>query len=261
MSDEMKHVDKRIVRTIAKFSSFKLELHVLLTQPDGKPGVIDWEREVSSLWTEHNYYIDSSAFLIIKNTSKNSDKDIDWRKRSLYMTSRTQHIFVKAFDDMLKILYDETNDPFYQEHGHLKTYTPEENQIVFVDSVGDDNVFELRPAVITDKDNVEYEGAALSINTSTNTGGLVLDELEAIRDILSKIDLFLYSQSLLNFYYLYKKKVESEHVVVKNQETRTTKKKLFSIQDLEESNKREERMTSVEMKNDDVFMGLEGEII
>ena len=259
MSDDIKHIDKRIVRTIAKFSSFKLEIHVLLTQTDGKPGVFDWEREVNSMWTEHNYYIENMAFLVIKNTSKNSDKDIDWRKRSLYMTSRTQHIFVKAFDDMLKILYDEDHDPFYQEQGHLRTYTPEDNQIVFVDNVGDDNVFELRPAVITDKDNVEYEGAALSINTSTNTGGLVLDELEAFRDILSRMDLFLYSQSLLNFYYLYKKKVESENILVKNRETRVMKKKLFSIQDLEP--KGEERMSSVGIKNDDVFMGLEGEIV
>lgn len=260
MHDEIKHIDKKIVRTIARFTSFKLELNVSLLQPDGKSGVMDWERQVNSMWIEHSYYIENSVFLVIKNTSKNSDKDIDWRKRSLYMTSRTQPIFVKAFDDILRILYDEDHDPFYQEKGRLKTYTPEENQIVYVDNAGDDNIFELRPAVIVDKDNVEYEGAALSINTSENVGGLVLDELTAIRDILSKIDLFLYSQSLLNFYYIYRKKVEADHVVVKTQETRATKKRLFNPEDTEP--KGEERVTSTGFsRNNDPFMGLKGEII
>ena len=232
----------------------------LIQKKDGleKSIILDWSKEGSSNTMEHSYFIEDFAMLIIENTGKESPKDLDWRKKCLIVNPKNQHLYVKAFKDILKILYDEKNDPFYQKNGHLYTYALKNSQIIRVHNAGINNVFELKPAVIMDNDGIEYEGASLAINMTNNIGPLYLDELEAVYHTLEKLDIFLYSQALLNFYFAYKSKVVANQVTI--EKTRKKAKKLFGPKEDEERLEGFEVVKSTKIPNSDPFMGLEGDI-
>jgi len=251
-------VDKYITRTIANIGPLRLKMYVPLLQgKEDKPIITNWTREVNPNLTEHLYFVEGFACVSIDITDKNGiDNGLEWKKRGLTMTPKTQHIFVKAFQDILKILY--SGKIFYKENGHLKAYGLQKDQIVQVFNAGTDNIFELHPAIIRE-DEDEYEGATLFINSTTNYVSLVLDELHALARILDKIDIFTYSQSLINMYLAYKEKAIGEKVVIKQPERQ---KKLFTIQPrnmnpkLEGNEIVESKMPLPNKEDEDLFKGL-----
>lgn len=248
-----KHTDKRIVKTLAYFSSIKMDITIPLIQQDGAPVFVDWAKEVKPALFEHCYFVESQPLIIIKNISKNVDKELDWKKRSLYISTRTQTRFVKAFDDILRILYDEKNDPFYLDSGRLRTHTLTDDQIVYVDSVGDDNVFELRPSVDTE-DGKDFEGASLSINSSANSAFLYLDEIDAIRNIIKNTDIHVLASELMNMYFVYADKMAVGKVTYLNKDAKP-KRKLFVETEIPPD---QESVTDIGMSTDDPFSDLEG---
>lgn len=252
MKPKVQHINKRIVKTLAYFSSVKMDITVPLVQQDGKSVFVDWAKEVSPTLTEHCYFVEVQPYIIIKNISRNVDENLDWKQRSLYISTRTQARFVKAFDDILKILYDEKNDPFYLDEGRLKTHTLTDEQIVYVDSVGDNNVFELRPS-IDSEDEKDFEGASLSINSSANTAFLYLDEIEAIRFILKNISIPTIAVGLINLYFNYAEKVATGKVVYQTKDAKP-KRRLFVEDEIPPD---QESVTDIGMATDDSFSNLE----
>lgn len=254
--DDSFDIHKCITRTIATIGPFRLKMYVpLLKSQNNRPVVVDWTREIDGNGFEHSYFIEDYSMLVIENIGKTADKSLEWRKRSLHMMVKNQHIFIKAFKDILKILYQE-KDIFYMKDGHLHLYQLSEENIVQVFNAGPNNVFELRPSVIVDEDGEEYEGAILCINETTNFGPLVLDEIHAMAHILERIDIFLYSQALMNFYYSYVSKIEGNKVLIKREEK---KKKLFVPKmDNPPLDGVESVTPTVKESEENLFSGLEG---
>ena len=252
MKPKMQHINKRIVKTLAYFSSVKIDITVPLVQQDGKPVFVDWAKEVSPTLTEHCYFVEVQPYIIIKNISKNVDENLDWKQRSLYISTRTQTRFVKAFDDILKVLYDEKNDPFYLDEGRLKTHTLTDDQIVYVDSVGENNVFELRPTVDSE-DNKDYEGASLSINSAANSVFLYLDEIDAIRNIIKSTNISMLALQLLSLYFAQAEKVAVGKVVYQTRDAKP-KRRLFVEDEIPPD---QESVADIGMATDDPFSNLE----
>lgn len=122
------------------------------------------------------------------------------------MTNRNQHIIIKAFEQMKKIIY--RDDVFYTRDGLLFTYHIETDMIVKELGAGPNNNFVLYPVVITmEGEDRQYEGVRMYLNGSDIYTDLSIDEFEATLFMLKKIDIFTYSQSLINCYLLMKDKV------------------------------------------------------
>lgn len=254
--DENVDIAKYITRTIATIGSFRIKMYVpLFKSQENKSIITDWAKEVSPVITEHSYFIDDYAMVIIDNIGKGLDKSLEWRKQHLTMTQKNQYIFIKAFKDILKIMYQE-KDIFYMKDGKLHLYNLSDEDIVKVFNAGSNNVFELRPAVIVDDDGEEYEGASLCINATSNIGPLVLDEIHAMVHILERIDIFLYSQSLINFYYSYVSKADANKVLVKRPE----KKKLFVPKEEPPFEGEEKVESTIPIEEEDIFGGLGGDM-
>ena len=66
------------------------------------------------------------------------------------------------------------------------------------------------PTIVYDEDDNEYEGISLFINNSGNKVDLSIEELEATLYCLAKVDFFMYSQSIMN-YFIYYYKVDTDH--------------------------------------------------
>ena len=214
---EKVEVDKYITRTIATIGPLRFKMYVPLLQNNRgeKPIITNWAREVTVSLTEHLYFVEGFACVSIDIVSpQGKDSSLSWKKMGLTMTQKTQHMYVEAFNKILRIISG--NEVFYvdSDTGRLKLYQIDRNQIVQVTTAGDDNIFELRPAIITE-DEDEYVGAVIAINSTSNTAAMSIDEIRAIARLLDRIDIFTYSQGLINMYMLYKEKPIGENILVK----------------------------------------------
>ena len=116
----------------------------------------------------------------------------------------------------------------------------------------------MAPTVVVDiNDGKSYEGVQLSINRDEIYAELTLDEFEAMVHILEKIDLFVYSQELLNFYYGIKTKVEVEENPYAWTKRRTPSTSLFQQEPTRTNEERVEGTARV--KETDIMDNIPGE--
>lgn len=94
----------------------------------------------------------------------------------------------------------------------------------------------VRPAIIYDDTDTSYEGVVLHINKYDNFVELPIDAFEALLYTLEKVDLFVYSQQLLNYYMSCVKdqKVELKETTVETKTTVQKKQHVLFAPDQEE---------------------------
>ena len=115
---------------------------------------------------------------------------------------------------MIRNIYEK--DIFATSNGSIITYADEvQKSTITVNLPFSNSAFMIVPAVVYDDNGVSYEGANLFINNTSNSTGLTIEGLEALRDVISKVDFFLYSQSLVNYYIQYYKCSVDEPVATK----------------------------------------------
>ena len=150
--------------------------------------------------TEHSIYLEHFPFVVIEIKNKNLNF-LEPRARMVIMTPKTQPVIVKALKHFIKEVFYEREDVFFVREGKTELYSVTEDMITRVYNAGDKNNMLLEPVVITDQsDGTTYEGCRLYLNSSTNSVDLTVDQIESLYYTLSKIDIFMYSQALLNFY-------------------------------------------------------------
>lgn len=232
----MNEIDKAINRTILSIGQCRLTFAIILSDDDPNilgaqqnryhngPKLRDTSREVDNNTIHHNIELNYTPMVYIKANSK-----LFWdrgRKAMIIMTMRNQHIIVEAFRRMMRIMHE---DVFYMENGVLQRYALKEEWIVREYPSQKDS-FVLTPTLIKDEsDGRLYEGVNMLLNDSEIYIDFTFDEFMAVFNALSRIDLFLYSQSLLNFYIEYKKHVEIEHRETKI-DPMADRKALFTVE-------------------------------
>lgn len=192
---------KKITRTILNVQrNLVLKLHVkLISEENG---------EKHSFHNEYEYQgatyirIDSMPFMTLDII----DKESVWSKdKSIMITPNNIVHIVRAMERLLDAIY---GDEIFAVNAKdqvviYKDKADEYTQRLF--NIGMNQRLLIRPAKIYDHNEVEMEGVILIINTPDNVVELSIDAFESLVYNLKKIDMFTYSQLLLNYFMLQNK--------------------------------------------------------
>lgn len=151
---------------------------------------------------------------------------------------------VKGFKNVHKNVYD--GEIFAQnKQGQVVIYQDRARECTEHIRIGTQNIL-LQPAVVQDDSGLTYEGVILYINNMENFIELPIDWFDGIIRVLDKIDMFTYSQLLINFYMGFK---DNEKIMNETEVRTIPKAKKTST--LKGSD-------STLLKDDNTFEGLEG---
>jgi hypothetical protein len=146
---------------------------------------------------EGNKYLklDLQSFLTLELHDDNWSKD-----KTIIIDQKNIYHLIKGLKKMVDNLY--TNDIFVLNKNKQiviykdivekyteKIYNLKNNQRIII-----------KPAIIFDENQISYEGVVIYINKTENYVELPIDAFESLYYALSKVDLFTYSQELLNYY-------------------------------------------------------------
>ena len=201
----MKDVYKQISRTIINKLTIKM---MKITHKDDDSLFTD-RMVPKNEKTDHYLNLNYFPMVVIDFI----DRSIQWdRNMKIIMTSKNQHAILSGMKKMIKIIYD--TDIYYLLDGKLKMYSLEDKHVVKIFNAGNNNNIILMPSVVIDNDGKEYEGIRVMINKTMYSVDLSIDEFEALYFNLDRIDMFVYSQILLNYFITYMQKIEY-HIVDK----------------------------------------------
>lgn len=237
---------KRISR--AMFSVNKLFAKILIMLHDeNNTGFTDTAKTQSNEDVYHYLSLSYFAMVILEI----NDKNISWdRKARIIMTQKNQYQIISGIKKAIDTIYKE--GMYYYDNGTLCLSKITENDIVRIYNAGDSNKIVIVPNIVSDADTNQYEGVRIFVNDSTNSVDLTIDELETLYYNLSKIDLFLYSQGLINFYVSYLEK----GVIIEQAKDGKKSKSLFTVNPDIEKQSTVKVIGSTLKKDDDPFLGL-----
>lgn len=237
---------KKISRTILNIQkNLSLKLHVKLVSVDenGQTRLFHNEYEYEG----SNYIkIDNMPFM----TLDMREKDIEWDKsHSIMITPMNIVHVVKGMERLLEAIYGD--DVFAVDRNDkiviYKDMVEKHTEKIF--NLGMNQRLVLKPAIILDHNDTEMEGVLLYINKPENVVELSIDAFESLLYNLQKIDLFTYSQLLIN-YYVSQKNIDSRREPVERYKYTPPKREVFTTQ--ESSSKIQGNIK----RNIDVFDGL-----
>lgn len=170
----------------------------------------------------NNLYLklDTNVYLTLEIVSDEWSKD-----KTLLISQNNIQSIVSMIKKVIKDIYNE-NIFANKADGEIIAYKDMVDKFTRKISLyGTNQQILIRPGVIYDDNEVSYEGAILYINKFENKAELPIEMLEALYYTLSNIDLFTYSQLLLNYYISYYKKSD-ENLFADNKKTFTPKPKV-----------------------------------
>lgn len=185
MNNEM---PEKLSRTILSLKELNIKIHVKLTDN----------------FYFHNEYIyenkkytrlEPMVFLSIDLPKNESGFNPN---RGLTITEANIGVMIKRMNRLINNIYNEKifgmrDNEIIVYADAAKSYTekfilPKTNQVVV-----------LQPTVVYDENEISYEGIRMYFNVMENSIDLSIDEFESIIYTLSHIDLFQYSQLLINY--------------------------------------------------------------
>lgn len=176
----------KISRTITIIAGCKLEIVILI--PKDKELI---NKYIKKDGNDNLLYLNYNFSGIIGFTIPS--KEIT--NRYLALTEFRKSQFIILIEKMLKIISRE--EIYYKDaNGRLCIIENANNNIK--NQIGD-TIVALKPIVVYDsKNDLDYKGTRLFLNNTTCYTDLTNMELFSLYNILNKIDIFLYSQSLFN---------------------------------------------------------------
>lgn len=141
-------------------------------------------------------------------------KDEEWSKdKSVSINSATIYSVISAFNRIRQAFYE--TDPQKQ----IFAMTPENEVIIYekmaveyqetINHLGNNQFLLIRPAVVF-VDDTSYEGVRIFLNHTSNSVDLTVDQFEGLLYHITQINLFEYTQALVNFFIAYEGKVQQE---------------------------------------------------
>jgi len=146
-----------------------------------------------------NININSYLTLEVPKTTENQDYD---PSKSFLIGLGNIGNVVKKLKNVLNNIYKENifaiqNNNVIAYEDMVKKYTEQ----ITIPRLG--QALLIKPAVIYDENETSYEGVNIYVNNSNNIISLSIDEYENFVYVLEHIDLFSYSQMLLNYFIVY----------------------------------------------------------
>lgn len=188
----------KITRTLLTFKTMTMKLHVKL-KGDNDKFSFKYHNETEYL-SQRYLSLNPSVFLTIDVIDKENDYGFD-KSKSLIITQRSIFQLIMFFRRLVKSMY--TKDLFMTKGNEIIIHNDIANDVKELLQLSQNSVIGGIPAIIYDENEISYEGVHLFINKTANIIPLTFTELETVLYTLEKIDLFHYSQLLLNYYVSY----------------------------------------------------------
>lgn len=215
-------IDKISRVVIQPVKNLVLKVHVKLTSEKD-----DVKENYYSIYNFNggNYLkINVFPFLTLEITDNEWSKD-----KTIMITQSNLFQVVKSFKRLLSNIYN----------GNVFAINKQEEIVIYKDKVNEytEKIFNLgfnqrmiiSPAIVYDENDTSYEGVVLYMNITDNFITIPIDCFEALVYTLEKIDLFVYSQELLNFYMnLDNKQNVNQHVKYNNNNNDSNTKEFTS---------------------------------
>lgn len=198
-----------------------MKIHVeLLKEKEGK---VTNFHNVFTFGSKTYLRVDLQSFVTIEMT------DGEWSKdKSVLIDQRNMYQVIKGFEKSLENIY---NGDVFAVNKEGKTVIHKdsiEKNTVKIYNMGNSNRLILRPSIIYDNDDMTYEGVVLYINKTENYVELPIDAFEALYFTLKKVDLFVYSQALLNYYLGTLRAMQVENKIIDKPSTPRSRKNIFN---------------------------------
>lgn len=179
-----------ISRTILKYNNMVLKLIVKL-KDDNKLFIGEYNNN-----NKTSIVLNPNAYLSLYLNDEN-DKTFD-KSRGFMIGQGNIGIVIRAFKNVLRNMYKQ--DIFINQNNKIIIY--EDMAKKYSESVRIPNTtysLLIVPSVIYDENETTYEGVTIYINKLENMLPLAIDEFENLVYTLENIDIFTYSQLLINF--------------------------------------------------------------
>lgn len=149
--------------------------------------------------------------------------DEPWNSSKTFtINQRNLHNVMVGLQKMQRRLYAEDLDIFTvnkKEELFINNELAQQNAIVISDKLKQQFI-RIVPALVFDDADKSYEGVTMYINNPDNAVNIMIDAFDALVMAVSNIDLFVYSQMLVNYYVAYmaslNEAVEIEHAAAPN---------------------------------------------
>ena len=185
---------EKITRVIYAYGNLTIKLHVKILDDKNEP-----------LHTEYEYgkkkylKLDNFVYLTLDITESGQ-----WdQSKSIMITQYNMHVISSAINKVIKDIY---NGSMYamKKNGELIIYKDKVVECTQqVNIVSPPAALLIEPTIVYDDNEIGYEGVNLFINKRENVIQIPIHYLEALKYTLDKIDLFHYSQLLLNYFVSY----------------------------------------------------------
>lgn len=182
----------RVVFTPVRGCVLKMNVKLYSKGRDGK----NESYHQQYLYNDRTYLtLNPSAFLTLQLVSDEWSKD-----KAILINQHSIFSIINAFNRLKHAIY------------HHGIFAVKENQdiVIYADKaeehketinhIGNNQFLVAKAAIVYDDNEVSYEGVRLFINNSENTVDLPIDAFEALLYVLTKIDIYEYSQQMLNYY-------------------------------------------------------------
>ena len=187
---------QKITRSILAYGNLNIKLHVRVSAENLKYHNEFEFKEKKYLSLGNNVYI----------TMEINNKNEEWNSGNGVMLNQYNiHQVIKAMKKVIKSMYDE---PIFgkKKNGELVVYKDEaKKHIEQVNLLTTNGAILFEPGLIYDENDVTYEGRIIHINRTGNTASIPFEVFEGICYTLEKIDLFQYSQLIMNYFTIYYK--------------------------------------------------------
>lgn len=184
----------KITRIVTVIKKLTLKMHVELIK-DKPDGTSTHFYNVFTFGSKTYGRIDVHPYLTLEITD-----GTEWSKdKNILLDARTIYNLIRGIEKSLKMIYD--GNVFVMGTSGKVILNKEvlEEHTVRVFNINNNGII-IRPAVIYDENEITYEGVLFYMNNTHNYVELDIDSLHALCYNLKKVDLFLYSQSMVNYY-------------------------------------------------------------
>lgn len=173
-----------------------LKMHVKLTK--------EKEGRIQNFHNEFIYdgskylRLDLQSFMTLEIISKNKD---DWDKsKSILIDQRNVYQLIKGMEKSIDYIYNGKVFGLSKEGSTIAYSDMMDKTTVKIYNLGSGQRVIIKPAIIYDENDLTYEGVVFYINKTENYVELPIDAFEALYYSLKEVNLYLYSQALVNYY-------------------------------------------------------------
>lgn len=236
---------EKITRTILRYPNLALKIQVKLKE--------------ETIATHNEFTIGDKKYInlnfngyVTLELVKQNDQSFDMTKSFLIGMGNLGSV-VKTMKKVLKNIYEQNifalqNNKVIVYEDMAKKYTEQ----VTIPRIG--QAIMIKPSVIYDENETSYEGVHIFINKVENVIPLSIEEFENLVYTLEKIDIFEYSQSLVNYYLAFTNHHEKNLDLFSN-------RKMYNSQikkniDWTSSSKEKTTSNFSTSKDEDIFEGL-----